>query len=123
MVISADFCDLDWIFKQVEQHGGEYQNQSWGPVIALVRNNRPPVGRVMAAKDKGAVKEMFLTLNNYLQVRHHWPDVYLCAVSISVRILLLDDATIWFTHTPLTVMATLLGCSGLWKDKICSACD
>ena len=70
---------------QVEQHGGEYQNQSWGPVIALVKGNRPPVGRVAAAKDKGAVKEMFLTLNNYIQVSRQYPDAHLCSLSMSVR--------------------------------------
>lgn len=55
---------------QVEQHGEEYQNQSWGPVIALVKDNRPPAGKMLAAKDRGAVKEMFLTLNDYIQVGH-----------------------------------------------------
>lgn len=52
----------------MEQHGEEYQNQSWGPVIALVKDNRPPAGKMLAAKDRGAVKEMFLTLNDYIQV-------------------------------------------------------
>ena len=73
----SDSHDLDCL--QVEQHGGEYQNQSWGPVIGLVKGNRPPVGRVVAAKDKGAVKEMFLTLNNYIQVSHQYPDMHICA--------------------------------------------
>lgn len=64
---------------QVEQYGEEYQNQSWGPVIALVKENRPPAGRaVSAAKDRGAVKEMFLTLNGYIQVHHQPPSgIYL----------------------------------------------
>ena len=82
--------ELTWtgLCLQVEQHGGEYQNQSWGPVIALVTGNRPPAGRVLAAKDKVAVKEMFLTLNNYIQVGHHLPEVYLCPLLVYVRRLL-----------------------------------
>ena len=59
---------------QVEQYGEEYQTQSWGPLIALVRDNRPPAGRIVtAAKDRGAIKEMFLTLNGHVQVSCHTP--------------------------------------------------
>ncbi|KAL0036401.1 hypothetical protein WJX77_006182 [Trebouxia sp. C0004] len=61
----------DWIQlhrDQVEQYGEEYQNQSWGPLIALVKDNRPPPSRVVnSAKDRGAIKELFLTLNGYIQ--------------------------------------------------------
>lgn len=53
----------------MEQYGEEYQTQSWGPLIALVRDNRPPAVRVVSsAKDRGAIKELFLTLNGYIQV-------------------------------------------------------
>lgn len=70
---------------QVEQHGEEYQNQSWGPVIALVKDNRPPAGKVLAAKDRGTVKEMFLTLNDYIQVSHRQTSCTTCSLSTSVR--------------------------------------
>ena len=54
---------------QVEQYGEEYQTQSWGPLVALVRDNRPPAGRgITSSKDRGAIKELFLTLNGYIQV-------------------------------------------------------
>lgn len=54
---------------QVEQYGEEYQDQSWGPIIALVTDNRPPAGKDMSsAKDRGTIKELFLTLNGYIQV-------------------------------------------------------
>ena len=53
----------------MEQYGEEYQDQSWGPLIALVKDNRPPANKVVgSAKDRGAIKELFLTLNGYIQV-------------------------------------------------------
>ena len=63
-----------WL-SQVEQYGEEYQDQSWGPLIALVKDNRPPPSRIVSsAKDRGAIKELFLTLNGYIQVwlTHAW---------------------------------------------------
>lgn len=57
------------VLVQVEQYGEEYQDQSWGPLIALVKDNRPPANRAVgSAKDRGAIKELFLTLNGYIQV-------------------------------------------------------
>ena len=54
---------------QVEQYGEEYQSQSWGPLIALVKGSSPPAGgSVTSAKDKATIKETLLTVNGYIQV-------------------------------------------------------
>ena len=54
---------------QVEQYGEEYQSQSWGPLITLVKGSSPPAGgSVTSAKDKATIKETLLTVNGYIQV-------------------------------------------------------
>ena len=57
---------------QIEQYGEEYQSQSWGPLIHLVKESRPPGGSAggasLSAKDKATIKETLLTVNGHIQV-------------------------------------------------------
>ena len=61
---------------QVEQYGEEYQSQSWGPLIALVKGSNPPAAAaVMTARDKANIKETLLTVNGYIQVTLVHPEL------------------------------------------------
>lgn len=65
---------------QVEQYGEEYQSQSWGPLIALVKSSSPPGGgAVTSAKDRATIKETLLTVNGYIQVHSTPASAYLVA--------------------------------------------
>ena len=62
-------CFNHYFSMQVEHYGEEYQSQSWGPLIALVKSSNPPAGTaVTSAKDKANIKETLLTVNGYIQV-------------------------------------------------------
>lgn len=58
---------------QVEQYGEEYQSQSWGPLINLVKESKLPGGSTggapLSMKDKATIKETLLTVNGHIQVQ------------------------------------------------------